>query len=77
MNGINSNHQQINQLQSQPGNLIKTSSASSEGQRVPQQSIVQAWYTSDGRIESGNTTSSRSIVQGQPNNMNQHQQNGK
>ena len=75
MNGINSNHQQINQLQSKSGHLINTSSASSEGQRVPQQNIVQAWYTSDGRIESGNTTSSRSIVQGQPNNMNQ--QNGK
>ena len=77
MNGINSNHQQINQLQSQPGNLIKTSSASSEGQRVPQQNIVQAWYTSDGRIQSGNASSSRSIGQGQPNNMNQHPQNGK
>ena len=72
-----SNHQHISHLQNQPGqaHLIQTSSTSSEGQRVPQQSSAQAWYT-DGRIETGNHSSSSAMIQGQQNHLNQHPHTG-
>ena len=77
MNGIsNSDHQKMHHLKNQPGHLIQTSSASCQVQRVPQQNSAHTWYTTDGRIESGNRPPSSTMIQGQKNHLNQLQHNG-
>ena len=77
MNGIsNSGQQQLNHLQNQSAHLIQTSSASCQVQRVPQQNSAHTWYTTDGRIESGNRPPSSNMLQCQKTHLNQLQHNG-